>query len=85
LSAGALGDFRAQFVTNDGAISGTVEDLSGVLDVIGTISISPDRSYSLVGDVAARPGAPPSIEQQLRFLGSADERGFRQFRFEGQL
>jgi hypothetical protein len=52
---------------------------------MGTIAISPDRSYSLVGDVAARPGAPPSIEQQLRFLGSADDRGFRQFRFEGQL
>jgi general secretion pathway protein N len=85
LSAATLGDYQAQFVTTDGAISGTVEDLSGVLDVTGTIAISPDRSYSLVGDVAARPGAPPSIEQQLRFLGSADERGFRQFRFEGQL
>jgi hypothetical protein len=85
LSAGSLGDYRAQFVTTDGAISGTVEDLSGVLDVMGTITISPDRTYSLVGDVAARPGAPPSIEQQLRFLGSPDDRGFRQFRFEGQL
>ena len=85
LSAGTLGDYRAQLVTNEGAVSGTVEDLSGVLDVIGTIAISPDRSYSLVGDVAAQPGAPPSIEQQLRFLGSADDRGFRQFRFEGQL
>ena len=85
LSAATLGDYQAQFVTNDGAISGTVEDLSGVLDVIGTIAISPDRSYSLVGDVAARPGAPPSVEEQLRFLGSADDRGFRQFRFEGQL
>lgn len=85
LSAGTLGDFRAQFVTNDGGVTGSVEDLSGVLDVAGSITISPDRTYSLVGDVAARPGAPPSIEQQLRFLGSADARGFRQFRFEGQL
>ena len=85
LSAATLGDYQAQFVTNDGAISGTVEDLSGVLDVIGTIAISPDRTYSLLGDVAARPGAPPSVEQQLQFLGSADDRGFRQFRFEGQL
>jgi general secretion pathway protein N len=85
LSAATLGDYQAQFVTNDGAISGTVEDLSGVLDVIGTIAISPDRTYSLVGDVAARPGAPPSVAQQLQFLGSADDRGFRQFRFEGQL
>jgi general secretion pathway protein N len=85
LSAGVLGDFGAQFQSADGVITGTVDDLSGVLDVAGTITISPDRSYSLVGDVAARPGAPPSIEQQLRFLGSPDARGFRPFRFEGQL
>jgi len=85
LSAGVLGDFAAQFQTTDGVIAGSVDDLRGALDVTGTITISPDRTYSLVGDVAARPGAPPSIEQQLRFLGSPDERGFRPFRFEGQL
>ena len=85
LSAGAIGDFRADFQTVDGAISGVIDDLSGVLDVEGTITLSRDRTYSLVGDVATRPGAPPSIEQQLRFLGSPDDRGFRQFRFEGSL
>lgn len=85
LSAGAIGDFRADFQTTDGAISGVIDDVSGVLDIAGTISLSADRTYSLVGDVASRPGAPPSIEQQLSFLGSPDERGYRQFRFEGSL
>ena len=85
LSAGVLGDYRASFQSSGGSVNGSVEDLSGVLEIDGTITINPDRSYSLVGDVAARPGAPPSIEQQLRFLGSADERGMRQFRFEGRL
>ena len=85
LSAGAIGDFRADFQTVDGAISGVIDDVSGVLDIEGTISLAADRTYSLVGDVAARPSAPPSIEQQLRYLGSPDERGFRQFRFEGSL
>jgi hypothetical protein len=85
LSAGAIGDFRADFQTTDGAVTGVIDDVSGVLDIAGTISLSGDRSYSLVGDVASRPGAPPSIEQQLRFLGSPDERGYRQFRFEGSL
>jgi len=84
LSAGVLGDYRAEFQTVDGVISGAVEDLAGALDVNGTITITPERAYSLIGDVAARPGAPPSIEQQLRFLGSPDDRGFRPFRFEGQ-
>jgi general secretion pathway protein N len=85
LSAGVLGDYRARFETADGVITGAVDDLSGALDVNGTVTILPDRTYSLVGDVASRPGAPPSIEQQLRVLGSPDARGFRQFRFEGQL
>lgn len=85
LSAGVLGDYRADFQTSGENILASVEDLAGVLEVVGVITINPDRSYSLVGDVAARPGAPPSIEQQLRFLGSVDERGLRPFRFEGQL
>lgn len=85
LSAGDLGDFRADFQTVDGVVTGTVDDVSGVLDVAGVIRLAPDRTYSLVGDVAARPAAPPSVEQQLRFLGSPDERGMRPFRFEGSL
>lgn len=85
LSAGVLGDYRADFQTTADGISANVQDVAGVLQIAGVITINPDRTYSLVGDVAARPGAPPSIEQQLRFLGSPDERGLRPFRFEGQL
>jgi len=85
LSAGRLGDYRADFTTTDSGVSGSVDDTSGVLDIAGVITLSPDRSYSLIGEVATRPGAPPSIEQQLRFLGSPNELGFRPFRFEGQL
>jgi general secretion pathway protein N len=85
LSAGVLGDYRADFQTTDSGITGNVDDLAGVLDIAGVITISPDRNYSLIGDVATRPGAPPSIESQLRFLGSPDARGMRPFRFEGQL
>lgn len=85
LSAQPLGDYRADFQTIDTVISGTVADVSGVLDLDAVISLGPDRSYSLLGDVAARPDAPPSIEDQLRFLGSPDARGYRQFRFEGKL
>ena len=85
LSAGMIGDFRAEFATADGRITASVEDVSGVLDVAGVITINPDRTYSFIGEVAPLPGAPPSIEQQLRFLGSPDERGQRPFRFEGRL
>lgn len=85
LSSARLGDYKADFQTADEKITATVVDLSGVLDVSGTITLSPDRSYQLIGEVGALPGAPPSVVQQLQFLGSADQRGFRPFRFEGSL
>jgi general secretion pathway protein N len=85
LSSAQLGDYKAEFQATTDAVIANVEDLSGVLDVSGTLTLSPDRTYQLIGEVATRPDAPPSITQQLQFLGSADERGFRQFRFEGSL
>jgi hypothetical protein len=66
-------------------ISGVVEDLSGVLDVSGTFVLNRDRTYSFVGQVAANANAPDTVLEQLRFLGSPDERGRREFRFEGRL
>ncbi len=85
MSAARIGDFRAEFQTNDDAIVGSVEDMSGVLDVAGTIRLQPDGLYSFIGQVAAKPTTPPSIVNQLKFLGSADERGQHEFRFEGRL
>lgn len=85
LSAGVLGTYHAVFQSSEPPLAGQVEDLAGVLDIVGTVTVQGDGSYSFVGEVATRPGAPPSIDQQLRFLGSPDERGFRQFRFEGRL
>lgn len=85
LSSAGLGDFKADIRTENGNVIATLDDLSGVLDLAGTLTLKPDRSYLLLGEVAARPDAPPSITQQLQFLGSPDERGFRQFRHEGIL
>ena len=85
LSSSRIGDFRADFQTSNGNVTGSVEDMSGVLDVAGTISLNQDRSYSFVGLVAPTNMTPPSIINQLRFLGSANEQGQHEFRFEGQL
>lgn len=85
LSASQIGDFRADFQSSGEQITGVVQDISGVLDVEGTITLSPDRSYAFVGEVAPTPETPPSILNQLQFLGSADARGRRMFRFEGRL
>lgn len=85
LSNSKIGDFRADFQTTDAGIVGTVEDTAAVLDVSGTITLTPDGSYTFIGDVGATSQTPRSITDQLRYLGSPDERGQRQFRFEGQL
>ena len=85
LSPTPIGDFRAELVSTDGGISGSLEDLAGVLDIAGSIRMSTDRSYLLEGLVAPKPAASDAIISQLRFLGSANERGQRQFRLEGRL
>ena len=84
LSPTALGDYRAQLHTEDGIIKGTVEDVNGVLDLDGSLEID-DRAFSFIGHVAAGPDAPPAVNEQLRYLGSPDQQGRREFRFEGDL
>ena len=85
LGPDSLGNFRAQFTTEDDAIIGVVEDAGAVLDVTGTINLTDDRAYSLVGFVSPNNETPPAINRNLRFLGSPDQNGQRQFRFEGAL
>lgn len=85
LSASKIGDFRADFTTTETGITGAVQDMSGVLDVEGTIELLADRSYVFLGQVAPTAQTPLSISNQLQYLGSANERGQRPFRFEGQL
>ena len=85
LSPTALGDYRATLQTGDDGIIGGIEDLSGVLDVTGDLALGQDRTYSVVGQVAPTPNAPPTVLEQLRFLGSPDQQGRREFRFEGSL
>ena len=85
LSPTPLGDYHAEFETVDGAVTARFEDLSGVLDLDGTLELQTDRRYVLSGRVRATNAAPPGLVQQLRFLGSPDAQGMRRFRFEGRL
>lgn len=85
LTPSELGDFRAVFRTDDGVISAIVEDVTGVLDVNGNLVLQSDRTYSFVGQVAPAANAPAAVVEQLRFLGSPDAQGRREFRFEGSL
>jgi general secretion pathway protein N len=85
LATSVLGAYQASVETVDGVVRGDVRDLSGVLDVTGSVELRPDRSYSFTGMIGTRPGAPQALDRQLQYLGSADAEGRRSFRLEGQL
>lgn len=85
LTPAPIGNFKADLQTTDDGVSGSVEDTAAILDVAGSLRVGADRSYSLTGLVAPTASTPEAVVNQLRFLGSANERGQREFRFEGQL
>lgn len=77
-----LGSYRMVFdaaPASDGRIVGKLRDQGGPLDVEGTLALTATPGYELQGTVVARPGAPPVLEQQIRFLGSPDAAGRRPF------
>ena len=85
LSPSPVGNYAAEFSSDENGIQGVVRDLSGVLSVNGDLTFTRDRAYSLVGQVALRPDAPLSLARQIEMLGSPDAQGNREFRIEGQL
>ena len=80
-----IGSYRAEFFTDDNAVVGSLEDVSGAFDLAGSITLSSDRSYVFLGKVAATDSTSEKLRQQLRFLGSPNERGQHDIRLEGQL
>ena len=78
-----LGGYRAEFSTQSDVINASVEDTDDVVDLAGTLTIRPDRSYDLEGLIIATPTTPNTIRQQMEFLGPANDRGQREIRFGG--
>lgn len=85
LSRDSIGGYLAEFFTQSDGVSATVEDTDGVIDLAGSLMLKEDRSYQFLGKVLAKPAAPASIQRQLEYLGSANDRGQRELRLEGTL
>lgn len=85
LGRDSIGGFRAEFFTQDNGVSASVEDTDAVLDLAGSLNVLADRSYQFIAQVAAKPATPESVRRQLRFLGSANDRGQYELRVEGSL
>jgi len=81
----SIGGYRAEFFTQDTGVIASVEDTDGLIDIAGSLQLSPDRTYQFVAQLAAKNNTPANIKQQLQYLGSANERGQHELRLEGEL
>ena len=82
---GSIGGYRAEFFTDDNAVVASIEDVDGVFDLAGSLTLSANRNYQFIGKVAATDGTSEKLRRQLRFLGSPNDRGQHDIRLEGQL
>lgn len=81
----SIGGYRVEFFTNETGVIASVEDSNGAFDLAGSLTISGDRSYVFLGKVAATDRTSEKLRNQLRFLGSPDDRGRHEIRLEGAL
>ena len=80
-----IGGFRAEFFTQDSGVVASVEDTQASIDIAGSLTIASDRTYQFIGKVAPKDDTPDRLREQMRFLGSPNDRGQFDMRLEGQL
>jgi hypothetical protein len=78
-----LGSYAVRFPGGAGEPVGQIRDLGGPLSLQGTLRFPREGGYDLQGTVATRPEASPELISNLRFLGSPDATGRRQFTMTG--
>lgn len=82
----ALGSYVIEFPPGvSGDPVGKLHDLEGPLAVEGTMRLTRQPGFELEGQITARPGAPPELVNNIRFLGSPDALGRRPFTISGTL
>jgi general secretion pathway protein N len=80
-----IGGYRAEFFTQPEGIVASVEDTDGIIDVAGSLTVGADRNYVFLAAIAPKDGADEGLRNQMRFLGTPDERGQYELRLEGTL
>lgn len=80
----ALGSYEVAFEPAAGApFTGRLRDAGGPLEVAARLVVAADRSWTLDGTVAARPGASAALVRQLDLLSAPDASGRRQLSAAG--
>jgi general secretion pathway protein N len=78
-----LGSYALTFAPTAGDPVGQIKDLGGPLAVDGTLKLTRQGGFEVDGMVAPRADAPKDLTDNLRFLGSPDASGRRQFSLSG--
>ncbi len=78
-----LGSYAVTFAPTSGDPTGVIQDLDGPLSVAGTLRLTRQGGFEVEGTVAPKSGAPAELTDNLRYLGSPDAAGRRQFSLSG--
>ena len=83
LNRSSLGGYRAEFYTQNNGILASIEDADGAVDLAGTLSLKPDKTYEFLGYVAPNSRTSDSLRQRLQFLPKTDQPNQHEMRLEG--
>lgn len=81
----SIGGYRVEFSSQADGVSASVEDTDGLLDIAGSLELNDDRSYRLLAQIIAKPGAPAELRRRIERLPAVNDRGQRELRVEGSL
>ena len=81
-----LGDLQMSLKNSEGGeILGTISDSGGPLQLSATLSLQPDGTYSLSGNVTPNESTPESLSSMLPMLGKPDSQGSYPLNLSGRI
>ena len=80
-----LGSYKIDLFERNGEIYGSMDDVSGEVDIAATMSLTLSGKYIIDGAVSEKQNTSNQVRTILSFLGTQNEDGQRSFRFEGEI
>jgi len=85
ISNRVLGSYKIDLFERNSEIYGSIDDISGEVDIAATMSLTLSGKYIIDGAVSAKQNTSNQVRTILSFLGAENENGQRSFRFEGEI
>ena len=85
ISNRVLGSYKIDLFERNGEIYGSIDDISGEVDIAATMSLTLSGKYIIDGAVSEKQNTSNQVRTILSFLGTQNEDGQRSFRFEGEI